>query len=264
MSARPSALNIAFATTLSIPIAEARTPEPVYGTRSTSRSPWTHPSSPQRPWSALKATSIRCSRSRAARSSSTSTSVTSWPFETRASAHAFPVLSATSRSVDFPPYSTASRFPVHFGIVDSRRAGLARLQVLKLPDVFCKELAEEPHLGLEPDPERLLHPRSRKVEEREHVARGRAPEVRDEVRVDVGPRGVSDAVALQADRLDEPPGEVARRVAEGRAEGRAVGRLRAAAALPVRLHDALALRDVALAQRELDAGHHGAGRKPAG
>src|SRR6266540_2308727 len=177
MTARPSAANIAFATTLSMPSAEARTPEPVYGIPMTSRSPCTQPSSPQRPWSALKATSIRAARSRSGRSRPTSRSVTSWPFATSASAQALPVLSETSRSVERPPYSTATFFPVQFGIRPPARS----LSHMKLLHVLCHEVAEQADLGLERDPEALLHPRSREVHEREHVARGRPAGVHDEV-----------------------------------------------------------------------------------
>ena len=86
-----------------MPMADAVTPEPVYGIRIASRSPWTQPSSPQRPWSALKATAIRSARSRAASSGSTSTRTASYPFSWSAFAMAAPVLSDTSRSDDWPP-----------------------------------------------------------------------------------------------------------------------------------------------------------------
>ncbi len=65
-----------FATTLSMPTAEASTPEPVYGMAIASRRPWMQPSSPQRPCSALKATSMPSLASCAATSFCTSIRVT--------------------------------------------------------------------------------------------------------------------------------------------------------------------------------------------
>ncbi len=74
--------------------------------------------------------------------------------------------------------------------------------------------------------------------------------------MDVRPQRAADPVSLEPHRLDEPPRELARRVAERRAEGRPVEGLGLPPPVAVRLHGRLALRDVAVAERELDAGDH--------
>ena len=79
------------------------------GCASHSRMPWTQPSSPQRPCSALKATSGAAAASADARSSPASISTTSNPSCRNAAAHSRPDTSDTSRSAERPPISTAMR-----------------------------------------------------------------------------------------------------------------------------------------------------------
>src|SRR5262245_34047605 len=55
---KPASLNSVFMTALSMPQAEASTPQPTYGMSAISSSPWTVPSSPYVPWRTGKITSI--------------------------------------------------------------------------------------------------------------------------------------------------------------------------------------------------------------
>ena len=55
----PSAASILAAIALSMAKADASTPEPTYGMPTISSMPWSVPSSPQGPCSAMKATSMR-------------------------------------------------------------------------------------------------------------------------------------------------------------------------------------------------------------
>ena len=77
-------------------------------------------------------------------------------------------------------------------------------------DLLRRELAHQPDLRLQVHPEPLLHPRPGEPHEGEHVGRGGAPQVGDEVGVFRGPDRVAYTVALETRRLDEPPGVVAR------------------------------------------------------
>ena len=63
------------------------------------------------------------------------------------------------------------------------------------------------------------------VDEAADVGGGALPVVDDEVRVLLGDRRAAAGPALPADRIDQPPGRVARRVAERRAGGRDAERL---------------------------------------
>ena len=56
MTGRPRPRISRLNTALSIPIADAVTPEPVYARPAASHSAWTVPSSPNGPWSAMKTT----------------------------------------------------------------------------------------------------------------------------------------------------------------------------------------------------------------
>src|SRR2546422_4451828 len=76
--------------------------------------------------------------------------------------------------------------------------------------LFRALFAEDPDLGLERDPELVLHAVAREVHERQDVGRGRAASVHDEVRVLGGDLRAVDPLALE--RSEEHTSELQSRL----------------------------------------------------
>src|SRR6266851_7107681 len=115
-----------------------------------------------------------------------------------------PLTSEICRSAEAPPISTPTRillFAIHVPLSHE----------LDLGDEVHAEAGL--HLGLAP------------AHERADVGRARVTGVDDEVRVLPAHDRVADPGTLQAGGLDEPPGVVARRIAEDRARVRLRQRL---------------------------------------
>src|SRR5688572_14971707 len=188
----PEASHTSFVRHLSMASAEAMTPLPVYGMRITSSAPWTVPSSPKRPCSAMK-TRLNPSRlrSKSSRSAGSKGSACT-PRERSASSTARPEMREISRSAEGPPMSTATR---------PKSLAMARLP-------------HDAHLAHQADPGASLDGLLHVIHERFDVRGARAPEVHDEVRVLRGDLRAPDAVALEAAGLDEPRRVVAFGIAE--------------------------------------------------
>jgi hypothetical protein len=103
----PSAIQTRLVITLSMEIAEAITPEPVYGMPSSSSAPCTVPSSPKRPCSAMKQRlkPLRLSSTRSRFGGVEGVRVDALGLQRLQ--HAAPDISDTSRSADLPPMRTA-------------------------------------------------------------------------------------------------------------------------------------------------------------
>src|SRR5436190_19866577 len=129
---------------------------------------------------------------------SRSTWSTWWPRPRSAVATCAPERSDTSRSAERPPCSTAIRI--------SRYPRVSSLAVGPAPDPL--------HLRLQPDAEALAHLGLRPADEAVDVGGGGAPVVDDEVGVQRRELGGPLAHALEARRLDQPAGRVARRAPE--------------------------------------------------
>src|SRR3990170_2863399 len=214
----PTEATILLASTLLIETAEAATPDPVYGTRASSKAPWMQPSSPRRPWSAMKATSISAFRIAESQSPRMSISTTGYPFRRSAEAAAPPVRSDTSRSEDSPPRNTPTVFPRN------------------RPFSF---IGDPPHfpLGAKRDPRQLPPPPPPARDEPQDVGRAGPPPVDHEIGVLLRKHRVSLAGALhprplQKDRRPLQAGGIP----EGGAERPLPPGLAGAAPLVERLH----------------------------
>src|SRR5712692_9944872 len=188
---------------LSMQSADASTPEPVYGRASSSSIPWTVPSSPRRPWSALKTQAKSPSRRTSHALMSRSTPATSWPRPRSASSTCAPEWSDTSRSAERPPRSTAI-FNLALPLWGEGRRG----EVSSFP--FPHQL----DLTLELDAKSMHDRGSRALDERGYLDGRRAAFVDDEISMQLRDDRHALACAFEAGRLDQPPRRVSRRVHE--------------------------------------------------
>src|ERR1700687_2946183 len=106
----PLAIQTSLVRHLSIASADAITPLPVYGIPRTSSAPWMVPSSPKRPWSALKTLWKPSGRNSHSDRSAGSKAWASTPLLLSAASTALPDKKEISLSEDGPPINTAT-FP---------------------------------------------------------------------------------------------------------------------------------------------------------
>src|SRR4030042_673063 len=135
--------------------------------RSSSRSPWIVPSSPQRPCRAITATSICAATRRVQISADTSIPIAWYPPSCRALSMALPVFKETSCSRERPPISTPIRLLRHCLLTDDQ------------------------HLQLKSDPFLLLDPLADQFYQGQDIPRLGSPHIDDEVRVQGGDHRVS-------------------------------------------------------------------------
>src|SRR5439155_445599 len=118
--------------------------------------------------------------------------------------------------------------------------------------------AEDPDLGLERDPELVLHAVAREVHERQDVGRGRAASVHDKVRVLGGDLRAVDPLALEPALLDQPAGHVGRRILPDAPRRREGERLRGLLLLQADLDVLLDLGERSAREPQAAADEHGA------
>src|SRR5512141_564141 len=183
-------------------MAEAATPDPVYGSRASSHAAWMQPSSPNRPCRARNATSTPASRIVPSQSSRGSISRTSHPSRRSAAAAAAPVRRETSLSAEIPPRNTPTFLPANPVLSD-----------IEVPPHF--------HLGKEEDAAGHPHRALAAGEEPSDIRRGGASPVHEEVRVLRGEAGVPFPLALHPRPLQQLPGlsHALGRIPERRPEG---------------------------------------------
>ena len=158
--AKPTRSQARLAATLSNASRLTASPQPVYGTPSTSSLACTVPSSPYVPCSARNTTSVSGGRRNSP--STGSISVTRWPKLRSASATAAPDWSDTSRSPDGPPSITQ----ISSGSITPR-----------LPS------ADDLHLGLQLNAALGLRALADAADQAQHIVRRRAAVVDDEIAV---------------------------------------------------------------------------------
>src|SRR5512143_3542221 len=168
-------------------MAEAATPDPVYGSPASSHAAWIQPSSPNRPCRARNATSTPASRIVPSQSSRMSISRTSHPSLRSAAAAAAPVRRETSRSADTPPRNTPTFLPANANRSD-----------IEIP----------PHFDLGQEQDAAGHPpRALSTgQEPPDIRSGGASPVHEEICVLLGEAGVPFPLALHSRPLEQLPG----------------------------------------------------------